>query len=186
MMERTLNRLPGWLFVAVGLAILGAVLLTPAILDNGKTAWRLDLMRAQAAAMSEQAERYRMFHAAVLADDPVVLERLALTQLRETHVDKVPLTVRPIDRESANVGTWLAVRQPVIGKDLPGYAAAHNRVTRLAQGPMKVALLVVGSLCIIGGILFDPRPATATRTAEQTAGLPRLQGVKPASVVARS
>ena len=158
-LSRLLDATPGTLFVLAGVGMLAVVLLAPAWLNNREVAWRLDVMRAQAAAMGEQAARYDAFAAAVAADDPVVLERLALAQLRETPGGKDPVVVRTRSERDSEVATWLAVAQPVVGRDVPAYAAPNRRVLRLATGPGRVALLVVGCLCIIGGVFHQPRGA---------------------------
>ncbi|MBB6431170.1 hypothetical protein [Algisphaera agarilytica] len=155
--ERRCDTLPGWVFCICGAAILAVVVLTPPWLDQHEAAWRLRAMQAQASALAEQTERYESFAAAIADDDPVVLERLALTHLRKTVAGKTPLWVPPVDQETGNVGDWLAVRQPVIGRDVPHYFAPNNRLTRLVTGPGRVALLLVGLLCLVAGVLFNPR-----------------------------
>ncbi|MEM6854145.1 MAG: hypothetical protein AAF593_07030 [Planctomycetota bacterium] len=149
--------MPGWVFCGCGALILGVVVLTPPWLAQHETAWKLRVMQAQAAALAEQAERYESFAAAIADDDPVVLERLALTHLRKTVAGKTPLSVRPVEQETGDVGDWLAVRQPVIGRDVPHYFQPSNRLTRLVTGPGRAALLLVGLLCLVAGVLFNPR-----------------------------
>ncbi|MEM6459018.1 MAG: hypothetical protein AAF710_06465 [Planctomycetota bacterium] len=156
-LDRLGDALPGWMFVAAGLTLLAAVVLTPPWLAQHEASWRLRVMQAQAAAHAEQAERYQRFAAAVADDDPVVLERLALTHLRMTLAGKQPLRVTTPDRESGDVGAWLAVPQPVVGRDLPAYAPPDRRVVRLLDGAGRPALLLVGLTCLVAGVLFNPR-----------------------------
>ena len=49
------------------------------------------------------------------------------------------------------------VRQPVIGRDVPDYFEPSNRLTRLVTGPGRAALLLGGLLCLVAGVLFNPR-----------------------------
>ena len=168
--ERRCDALPGWVFCGCGALILGVVVLTPPWLAQHETAWKLRVMQAQAAALAEQAERYESFTAAIADDDPVVLERLALTHLRKTVAGKTPLSVRPVEQETGDVGDWLAVRQPVIGRDVPHYFEPSNRLTRLVTGPGRAALLLVGLLCLVAGVLFNPRTTrikTSSRMVQQ-------------------
>ncbi|MEL7088280.1 MAG: hypothetical protein AAGL98_07530, partial [Planctomycetota bacterium] len=113
-------------------------------------------------ALGRQTQRYEEFSAAIAADDPVVLERLAMTHLRMTMVGKHPLRVRPVEQETGDIGAWLAVPQPVLGRDVPFYAAPRNRLVRLVTGPGRPAFLVVGLVCLIAGVLFNPRSKSKT------------------------
>ena len=155
--EKSIDTLPGWLFTAAGAALLAVVVLTPAWLDQHEAAWRLSVMRAQADALARQRSNYETFATALQADDPVVLERLALTHLNLSLSGKhaVRLT-EPASAGTADVGAWLAVPQPVIGRDLPAYVAPQNRLVRLATGPGRPALLATGLACLIAGFLYGP------------------------------
>lgn len=163
--DRVFDALPGWLFVLCGLALVSIVVLTPAWLDAHETAWRLKVMQAQAQALHEQAQRYRDFQTALEADDPVVLERLAMTHLRMRLTGKWPIHTTPVTQDTADVGAWLAVSQPRIGRELLPYAAPDNRLTRLALGPGRAGLLAVGLLCLIAGLFFNPRSIPRTAIA---------------------
>lgn len=72
----------GWLFILVGSAAVAAATLIPAYLDT------LDLQQARAEQalraemLAEERERYESFHRALVDDDPVLLKRLALSELR--------------------------------------------------------------------------------------------------------
>ncbi|MEM9882549.1 MAG: hypothetical protein AAF800_06510 [Planctomycetota bacterium] len=187
-LDRLGDALPGWMFVAAGLTLLAAVVLTPPWLAQHEAAWRLRVMQAQAAAHAEQAKRYQRFAAAVADDDPVVLERLALTHLRMTLAGKEPLRITTPDRESGDVGAWLAVPQPVVGRDLPAYAPPDRRVIRLLDGTGRPALLLVGLTCLVAGVLFNPRsagrpldtPKAGTRTARFQSGHGHPRSLGPA------
>ena len=155
--DRFADALPGWMFCVCGAVLLAVVVLTPPWLELHENAWRLEVMQAQALALRQQTDRYEQFAAAIEADDPVVLERLAMTHLRMSMAGKHPLHVRPVEEDTGDVGAWLRVPQPVIGRDVPYYAAPRNRLVRLVTGPGRPALLAVGLVCLITGVLFNPR-----------------------------
>ncbi len=166
-----IDTLPGWLFTAAGAALLAVVVLTPAWLDEHEAAWRLGVMRAQADALAQQRSNYEVFAAALEADEPVLLERLALTHLNLSLKDVYPVRItEPASAGTADVGAWLAVPQPRIGRDLPAYAPPNNRLTRVATGPGRPGLLAIGLVCLIGGIFYGPgaglrgHPAAAPAT----------------------
>ncbi len=164
----SIDALPGWLFTLAGSVLLAVVVLVPAWLDHHEAAWRLGIMRAQAQALSQQRQNYEAFASALQADDPVLLERLALTHLNLTLEEKQPVRLStPASADTADVGAWLAVPQPVIGQDLPAYLAPANRLTRVATGPGRPALLAIGLICLIGGIFFNPRSNAAPRPLGQ-------------------
>jgi len=81
-LERLLVNLPGWIFVLVGMSILSISLLVPAYIDSQKLAWQHDLLKLQAKRWSEQEHNYRQFAKALESNDPVVLQQLAVYQLR--------------------------------------------------------------------------------------------------------
>lgn len=160
--DRVCDALPGWVFCGCGAVLLAMVVLTPVWLTHDETAWRLRVMQAQATALQQQTERYQAFAAAIGDDDPVVLERLALTHLRMTVKGKTPLWVRPVEQDTGDIGAWLAVPQPVLGRDVPHYVPPSNRMTRLVTGPGRPALLAVGLMCLVAGVLFNPRSGRAS------------------------
>lgn len=165
--DRLADALPGWMFCVCGVILLAVVVLTPPWLELHENAWRLDVMQAQAGALRQQTQRYEEFAAAIVADDPVVIERLAMTHLRMSMAGKHPLRVRPVEQDTGDIGAWLSVPQPVLGRDVPFYAVPRNRLVRLVTGPGRPALLAVGLVCLIAGVLFNPRsrPASSRRLA---------------------
>ncbi len=168
--ERVADFLPGVMFLISGLALLAAVAVVPAWLAHHEYTWRLMVMQSQAAALSQQTGRYESFADALRDDDPVVLERLAMTHLRLGMVGKTPLWVRSLEDETGDVGAWLSVPQPELGVDVPFYAPSRNRLVRLVTGPGRPALLLVSLMCIVAGVLFNPRSGEV-RQRERT--LPR-------------
>jgi hypothetical protein len=176
--EAVADAMPGWMFLLSGLALFAVVVLTPPWLAHQQQAWRLQVMQAQADALSRQTERYEAFANALAEDDAVVLERLAMTHLRLGVAGKRPLWVRPVEQETGDVGAWLSVAQPVVGRDVPVLVATSNRLTRIATGPGRPALLVVSLLCIVSGVLFNPRSDRVAAPAPRP--LPLRNAPRPA------
>ena len=174
MTSRLADRLPGWMFLTSGLALFAAVVLTPPWLALREDTWKLQVMQAQSSALATQTQRYQLFDNALRNDDPVVLERLALTHLRLGVKGKLPLWVRPVAEETGDVGAWLSVAQPQIGQDLPAFQPLQNRLTRIVTGSARPALAGISLLLIVAGVLFNPRSVSRSERLET----PDLQ-IKP-------
>ena len=166
--DRLADALPGLMFLVSGLALLAAVAVVPGWLAHHEYAWRLSVMQAQAEALRTQTQRYERFAQALRDDDPVVLERLAMTHLRLGMAGKQPLWVRPVEEETGDVGAWLSVAQPELGVDVPFYAPPRSRLVRLVMGPGRPALLLVGLMCVVAGVLFNPRSGQASAVVVAT------------------
>lgn len=188
--DRVLAALPGWLLLGAGLALMAAVVLTPAWLDWHKLAWQREVVEAQSEHLAAQAARYERFHVALRRDDPVVLERLAYVELGLKPADKTPLpgapltpgleeggstarhhfagyrlsnglsddatprrpTVVPPTATVGSVDHWLARPLPKVGQELPVYQPPRSRLTRLATGHSRFAMLAAGLACIVAGL----------------------------------
>jgi hypothetical protein len=169
--------LPGWIFLLGGLMLLGMVLLTPSWLANRELGWQRDLLRLQSERLTQQEERYQHFQQALLADDPVLLERLAYAQFRFKPVNRQLLEQPALDPAattrlaahaagaeagagslvSASVDDWLRAPLPRIGKDLPRQLALSTRLTRMTAGVSRIGLLVVGLASLAVGLYSSPR-----------------------------
>ena len=152
--DRAAAWLPGWLFLAAGLALLALVLLTPAWLNHRDLAWQRDLMRLQVQQMERQAQRYADFHDALAAEEPVLLQRLALMQLGLTPADKTPLWMG--GRDSAAVDAWLAQPLPRVGVDVPAPRPIDSRLTRLTTGLPRTLLITAALACVLAGVWATP------------------------------
>jgi hypothetical protein len=174
---RVLAVVPGWLFLLVGLTLVAIAVLTPGWLDCRRLAWQHALMQAQAQAMERQAQRYAQFHQALKHEDPVLLERLAYVQLRLKPADTrlvrpsepgSPRSAIPGGGEQAQPATpaeparlpiarWLHEPLPQAGQEIAPYQPPQSRLTRLATGDSRFALLAAGLLCGVGGLLAGGR-----------------------------
>ncbi len=170
--ERVLRPVPGWLMILGGLTLLGMAILTPSWLDLTKARWELKLMQLQSDRLVKQAERYAKFEQAVVERDPVLLERLAYTQLRLQQAERrvvselasegrVPNPAAGADLPPGDIDRWLAVQPPVVGVDLPAYAQSNTRLTRLTGEPLpRAVLLIVGCLSVFAGLWWGSHRST--------------------------
>jgi hypothetical protein len=181
--ERTLRPVPGWLMIAAGLSLVAMAVLTPSWLDLSKARWDLQLMQIQADRLDQQRDRYAKFEQAIIQRDPVLLERLAYTQLRLQPAERqviadalaaneagmMPNPASGIDLPPGDIDRWLAVAPPVVGVDVPPYKQVNNRLTRLTGQPLpRAVLLGVGALSVFAGLWWGP-PRTG-RLGGQPAG----------------
>lgn len=84
----------GWVFAVVGVAALAAAALIPAYLQTLDLQDERRQLEAKATTLTEQHQRYAQFHEALAKADPVLIERLALTELR----------LRPVGTSVAHTG----------------------------------------------------------------------------------
>jgi len=71
-----------WLFILVGLAAVAAAALIPAYFDTLDIQQARAYQAAEADMLAQERGRYQDFHQALIDDDPVLIERLAMTELR--------------------------------------------------------------------------------------------------------
>ena len=81
-LDTLLTALAGWLPMLGGMTLLAMVLITPEWMGWRELVWQRDVLNLQAERLETQRTSYAQFHDALVADDPVLLERLAFTQLR--------------------------------------------------------------------------------------------------------
>lgn len=87
----------GWLFILVGCAAIAAAALIPAYFDtlDIKQARETEAVKAQI--LADERQRYIDFHQALIDDDPVLIERLAMTELRLKMTGSEVATRNPLD-----------------------------------------------------------------------------------------
>ncbi|MBL4702499.1 MAG: hypothetical protein JKX85_14720, partial [Phycisphaeraceae bacterium] len=74
-------QLPGWVFLLAGLVTVMACLIMPALQEHRMMQWRKQTLATQAQLLQSQAGIYKRFDTALLEEDPILLQRLAYTQL---------------------------------------------------------------------------------------------------------
>lgn len=72
----------GWLFVLVGCAAIAAAALIPAYFETLDVKQARETETIKAEMIADERQRYVDFHEALVDDDPVLIERLAMTELR--------------------------------------------------------------------------------------------------------
>ncbi|MFW6337270.1 MAG: hypothetical protein ACOC3G_09095 [Phycisphaeraceae bacterium] len=166
---------PGLLAVVAGTAVLSAMVLVPAHMEREEVEWRRDVMAAQAGHLASLAERYHDFSRALAAGEPVLLERLAYSQLKMRPAGKsaVPLgdDAEPGGAEGytstgaaaamrlddpTDIHAWLSRPLPEVGRELAPHRPVRTRLARLATGRSRIGLVVAGGVLIFGGLLWSP------------------------------
>jgi hypothetical protein len=154
---------PGWLFVIAGAAACAAGVLVPAAHDLREV--RLNEARLQAALdhMERRVEAYLSFIDQVEARDPVLLRRLAATQL-----NLAPAGERLIldgGARLARVNEWIeSAAGTQSGPEVTASAARPlTMLERVALGPQRLWFLAAGVLCLFIGLVIDFRVRPAPR-----------------------
>ena len=189
--QRLAAHLPGWLFFACGLALVGLTVLLPLKADLDQMQWRRDLMRSQANHLGAQETSYGQFHAAVTSDDPILLQRLAYYQLHLKPAGTQPLSpvgrgdgaIVAVNRGASPRGDvgWHDVPtvENLLDRPAPRAGAANQppqppntRLRRLTQGPKRVVLLGIGLVFIYVGMLLPigGDRSESRRTAKSSKG----------------
>jgi hypothetical protein len=156
--------LPGWMFMVSGMVLVAAALLAPAWREGQRMKWQLDLMSLQADALVKQGESYHQFHEALASDDPVLLERLAYLHLRLKPAGTETLDTQAAAqwlmdaRENNRTGAFsieAMLHQPLprAGVDYPVPDPPQSRLVRLTTGTYRLAILLVGGLCLAVGLM---------------------------------
>ncbi len=174
---RAIDALPGTVMVLAGVVLIGMATLVPAWRELDRLDAQRTFIAEQAEALSTQQQRYEDFHAALVAEDPVLLERLAYTQLRREPVDRETVSRRGVSEAGASasaeglsaldrlppgdIDRWLRVEPPSPGESLSASPEAlagqsSSRMVRLAGGTMRFALLGAGALCVVAGLWWGP------------------------------
>lgn len=178
-LDTLLTALAGWLPMLGGMTLLAMVLITPEWMGWRELIWQRDVLNLQSERLETQRASYAQFNDALAADDPVLLERLAFTQLRYKPAGKRLMNdlwavAGPGDAATSGasspalaaggdsgqlygssevIESWLTSPQPVVGRDIQPLRVINSRLTRLTQGPARYVLLAVAILCLVAGLL---------------------------------
>lgn len=145
----------GWLFILVGSAAVAAAALIPGYFDTLDIQQARSVQEINAQMLAQERQRYVDFHKAIRDEDPVLLERLAMTELRLKPVgtqvasrvasDPLALVIEPsrdaIDRALAEQPLMRSVENELSRPDLKHQAVVEielerPRRTRLVQAVM--------------------------------------------------
>ncbi len=171
----------GWLFILVGCTAIAAAALIPAYFEtlDVKQARETEAIKAQM--LADEQQRYIDFHQALIDDDPVLIERLAMTELRlkpvgtevarQAATDPLAMVIEPtpvaIQRAIASQSQMHSIENELSRPDLKQKAVIdvhleRPRQTRLiiaATGEYRPLLAGLGALLVLMGLW--PRRAAA-------------------------
>lgn len=170
----------GWLFITVGCAAIAAAALIPAYFETLDVRQARETEAIKAQILAEEEQRYIDFHQALVDDDPVLIERLAMTELRlkpagtdvakQSDADPLALVTEP---------SPVAIRQAMLGQsqmrsienelsrpdlkqqvelDVEIDRPRRTRLIIAATGEYQPLLAGVGALLVLFGLW--PRRAT--------------------------
>jgi|GEM_PF-2400925 len=171
----------GWLFILVGCAAIAAAALIPAYFETLNIKQARETEAIKASMLAEESHRYVDFHQALVDDDPVLIERLAMTELRlkpvgtdvarQTPSDPLALVSDPaplaIQNALASQPQMRSIENELSRPDLKQQAVIdvaieRPRETRLiiaATGEFRPLLAGFGGLLVLMGLW--PRRASA-------------------------
>ncbi len=112
--EWIISEAASWLCLGAGLLVLSLTLLIPEMIRNQEIAHQLRVLELQETRAQETLERHKNVLLALEYDDPVLLEHLALTQLRLKPVGTRPLTMPRMD-PAANATSVYGLQDYVAG-----------------------------------------------------------------------
>lgn len=142
---------PGWLFLIVGLAALGAGVLIPAHRDADATQRLLRQARDAEAHRTQRLDRYSQFRESLDRGDPATIQALAAMQLNQAPPgSQLLLTSGDVADRSASVFSGL--EPPPLAPPPP--PPPMSRLERWATDPVtRWWLLGGGGLCVLIGLL---------------------------------
>jgi hypothetical protein len=176
LIQRTIASTPGWLLLVAGMAITSTGIFAEDWSRNHAILWQRDVVRTQAQQIAEQKTNYILFNTALAKEDPILLERLAMTQLRlkPEQID-VPGVSKPIllasNTASANAAKPKPLPQsrnlpPIIpvedllthpvshpGVNISQYQAPTSTLLNICSGNSRLVVIAAGILCIFAGLI---------------------------------
>jgi hypothetical protein len=179
LLGRALGHLVGLKLIALGLALVAGVALTPAWLANRELRWERELLRLQADRIAEQELAYQGALEALENHDPLLIERLAYAYLRlkpaglrvvhpDADASPLPLPGEPellIESGMETIESWLHKPLPRVGVDLDPPTPLEPwqaRAAQVFQGQARMMVLGLGGvLCALGLLIPGPRPRPA-------------------------
>lgn len=145
--DAVIGGLVGWLFILVGSATVAATALVPAYYDTLDVQEARQVESIRATMLAEERQRYEDFHEALVGQDPVLIERLAMTELRlkpagtqladRSAFDPLALVSEPspqaIDRALASQPLMRSIENELSRPDLKGKTKIQVDIERPKQ-----------------------------------------------------
>lgn len=150
---------PGWLFLLVGVAVLGATVLIPAADELAEVRLQRDRALALEKHRADRIARYSGYLTSLEAEEPSLIKALAQSQLNQIPQGRSLIIEQPAPLvggaiQSASVFTDLEPPPP----KLPERVRVGSLLQRLATGDLSRPWLIAGgALCLLVGLL--PRSA---------------------------
>ncbi|WP_432797266.1 hypothetical protein [Poriferisphaera sp. WC338] len=179
--ERLFASLSGVIFVLAGMSLLAMTLLTPAWLSCRELASRRDIMQAQLTNLQSLQDRYQHFQTSLENDDPVLIERLAFTELHQKPASSKILHVnlggsdytgqREANRaQGQSIFSWLSQYVPVEQQaQAPAYQPINSKLVRMTNRTnSRWLLLGFGVCCVFVGMWPKSYEIDADHAADQS------------------
>ncbi|QNN24016.1 hypothetical protein HED60_17640 [Planctomycetales bacterium ZRK34] len=155
--------LGGWMMLGCGFVIVAATALAPAWHDVQSLDIQRRQLRRQVALLQIQEQNYHAFVRALDRNDPLLLQRLAWTQLRHKPVGGTLLmrtTMDPSHAPVASVDQWVQPEPipmaPVEALHRDNLLNGNSRLMRLIGGPSRPWVLAFGGWLILMSVLLNP------------------------------
>jgi hypothetical protein len=142
---------PGWLFLAAGVALLGATVIIPATRDLAEAQWLRDRALAVEAHREARLERYEQFLAALDERDPTLVGSLAASHLNQIPEGTEALPGQRVDALSS-VSVFPALEPPPV--KLPELRQVDSHLARwTSDDKSRLWLIAAGATCVLIGLL---------------------------------
>ncbi|MEM6750191.1 MAG: hypothetical protein AAGA57_05540 [Planctomycetota bacterium] len=152
---------PGWLLILGGLAVAAIAVLAPQLRANGQAERDVQALRAEADHLADRRVRHERLAQAIGEQDPSVIRRLMLDELRVVPAEMDPVRSLAPSFEGYDPGlehdpatgprAWI---EPPAPEPTPEYVAPDTRMHRLTASNQRWGLLAAAGLCIAGGFAF--------------------------------
>jgi hypothetical protein len=141
----------GWLYILAGLAVCGVALLVPAQQDLEVVTIQRDQLQAHSLASTRRIAAYDSVLQGLQQQDPVVMKRLASSQLNLLAEGETPILL------DASVGTGTVdawVEKTTWQDPAPPPLARDTVLASLSGGPYRTLLIASGIFCVFLGLLL--------------------------------
>ncbi|MEI7658253.1 MAG: hypothetical protein WCK33_09340 [Phycisphaerae bacterium] len=150
---------PGWLFLLSGLALLGAVVIIPAVEDVAAARFKRDQVLAIEQHRDTRMARYEEFINAVDSREPALLVSLAQTQLNQIPADRSTL---PLAGNQGQTGASVFPSLEPEPLKLPERTKVVSRLEHLTTDPTTRPFVIIGgAFLILVGLLPTGRSRPA-------------------------
>ncbi len=167
--------LPGWLLLIAGMAITATGVFAEDWSKNHAMFWQRDIIKTQSTQIAEQKNNYVMFNTALAKEDPILLERLAMTQLRlKPEQFDVPGVSKPVLLASNTIANLKDKGKPLQARTLPPvipvedllshpvshpgvnvseYRPPSSTLLSICSGNSRLGVIAAGILCMLAGLI---------------------------------